>query len=270
MVASQISRARYKSITPDSSAAPVPGSRHPKSTASPAHQDAPYRDMVSSSATSAAADAGIRAGRPSGPVPMSSSRAADRDAICATAASSLACAHDARRRHAPAVAARSASPSSAAGISDSHAARSGPGASFSATRPASTPAGTSSPGTPSSSRSSGTTSRAPSPGFRPTPGCAPGPDAPSEPEPAEAGPAKAGPAGAGLAGAGLRPAPDGSAPGPVGSCGPGSLRLSISAAKSSSQDHDRACGVPAPSVSSSTGSPPPLTGNRATGPRRLL
>ncbi len=70
-VASQISRARYKSISPDSSAAPVAASRQPRSTASPAHHDAPYRDMVSSSATSATADAGTRSGRPSSPVPMS-------------------------------------------------------------------------------------------------------------------------------------------------------------------------------------------------------
>jgi hypothetical protein len=53
---------------------------------------------------------------------------------------------------------------------------------------------------------------------------------------------------------GLRLAPDGTAPKrePAASCGPGSLRLAISAAKSSSQDHDRPCAAPASPLSSRT------------------
>ncbi len=82
--------------------------------------------------------------------------------------------------------------------------------------------------------------------------------APNEAEPDREEPAEAGPgpaeAGPGPAEAGLRLAPDGTAlkREPAASCGPGSLRLAISAAKSSSQDHDRPCAAPASPLSSRT------------------
>ena len=127
MVASVISRARGTSMIPAASAAPVAARRQVSSTARSAHAAALYWDMVSSSATSAAAEAGTWAGRPSSPVPVCSSRAAARAVICATAASSFACAQDPSRRHDPAAAARSSSVNSATGAAASHAARSGPG-----------------------------------------------------------------------------------------------------------------------------------------------
>ena len=97
-------------MVPAASAAPVAASRQPSCTARSAHADAPYGDMVSSSATCAAADRVTTGGQPSAPAAAFSSRAAARDVICATAASSRACAHDATRRHDPATAARSPSP----------------------------------------------------------------------------------------------------------------------------------------------------------------
>ena len=141
MVASVISRARGTSMIPAANAAPVAASRQVSSTARSAHAAALYWDRVSSSATSAAAEAGTWAGRPSGLVPVCSSRAAARAVICATAASSFACAQDPSRRQDPAAAARSSSVNSATGAAASHAARSGPGASCSATRPASAATG---------------------------------------------------------------------------------------------------------------------------------
>ena len=141
-MASVISRARGTSMIPAASAAPVAARRQVSSTARSAHAAALYGDMVSSSATSAAADAGTWNGRRSSPVRVCSLRAAARAVICATAASSFACAQDPSRRHDPAAAARSSSVNSVTGAAASHAARSGPGASCSATRPASAATGT--------------------------------------------------------------------------------------------------------------------------------
>ncbi len=80
-VASAISRARYKSIAPAASAAPVAASRHARVTPRSSHHDAAYCDITSPSDTCAAASAGTRAGQPRASTPAFASRAADRDAI---------------------------------------------------------------------------------------------------------------------------------------------------------------------------------------------
>lgn len=142
-MASAISRARGRSIVPAASAAPVAASRQVKVTARSSHQSALQPDITSPSDTCAAASSGTRSGRPSAATAIFGSRAADRDAICATAASSPACAHDASRRNDAATPASAPSSSSAGSAVASHPARPGPAGRHSATRPAATPSGTS-------------------------------------------------------------------------------------------------------------------------------
>ncbi len=134
-VASAISRARPRSIFPARSAAPVAGSRQVRVTARSLHQDAAACDMVRASDTWAQASSGSRTGRPSLPVPIFLSAAADRAASSATTASSPAWAQDASRRYDAAIPARAPSSSSATGLVASQPARSGPVGSDSATRP---------------------------------------------------------------------------------------------------------------------------------------
>jgi hypothetical protein len=101
-VASAISRARDKSITPERNAAPVPVSRPASVIASWVQHDAPYCDIRSASATSAAASSGTAPGIPPGPAGTLESLTAARAATSATISSSAACAQEARRRHAAA------------------------------------------------------------------------------------------------------------------------------------------------------------------------
>ena len=155
-VASAISRARGRSIVPAASAAPVAASRHLSVIARSSHHSALQRDITRPSDTSAAASSGTRAGLPLPSTVTFGSRAADRDAICATAASSPACAHDASRRHDAATPASAPSSSPAGSAAASHPARPGPAGKHSATRPAATVSGisrTSAASSPSSTAS---------------------------------------------------------------------------------------------------------------------
>ncbi len=99
--------------------------------------------MARASATCPAASAVTRSGRPAASTPARRSVRADRDAICATAASSPAAAQEASRRNDAATPASAPSSRSAARASASHPARPGPVGRFSETRPATNSRGSS-------------------------------------------------------------------------------------------------------------------------------
>ena len=150
LVASAISRARERSIAPSDRAARVRGRRQASVTARSAHRAALNRDRRTASATSATASSGTPAGRPSGPTPTESSRAAARAVISATTASSPAAAQAASLRHASASPASATSSWLPGSVVASQPAIAGPGGSSSTTRPPSSPSDRQSGSAPSS------------------------------------------------------------------------------------------------------------------------
>ncbi len=116
-------------MVPADKAARVAASRHRSVTPRLVHAIAVGWDMTSSRPTVDAAAGVTWSGRPSASTRTWSSRAAVREAISATAASSPACAHPASRRNAAATPGRSHSDKAAGSVPERHAASAGPGGS---------------------------------------------------------------------------------------------------------------------------------------------
>ena len=189
LVASAIRRARYKLIFPAASACPVAGSRHDNVTARSAHAAAAQSDIVSASETCPVASRHTRAGRPSSPTPMFLSAAAAREATCATAASSAACAHDASFCPAATtpVSPYSFRQSASAPATSSHPAIAGPGFICSTASAATCPADNRGPNRPpaTAASSSGSSSGRPKtrlPPEHPAAPASPGPRRPPRPD----------------------------------------------------------------------------------------